>query len=353
MSITQQPFGVTPDGAAVERYLLRNSGGLEAAIITYGGVLTELRVPDRSGALADVVLGYDTLEPYLDESSSFPFFGALIGRYANRIAGGRFELEGVTYQLARNNGPNHLHGGPHGFHRALWSARDVSDADGPSLELSYLSPDGDEGYPGNLTVTVRYTLTERNELRIEYQATTDRATVINLTNHSYFNLAGQGDILGHELELAAARFLPIDATLIPEGELRLVEGTPMDFRSARPVGSQISADDEQIRRGQGYDHAWVFDHPTQALQPVARLVDPGSGRVMELLTTQPSVQFYSGSQMDGSVIGKGGQRYPRFGGLCLETQHLPDSPNQPQFPSTVLRPGQRYHQTTIYRFTTR
>lgn len=353
MPITQESFGVSAEGAAVTRYTLRNSSGLEAAIITYGGVLTALRVPDRSGALADVVLGYETLEPYEDRGTSFPYFGALVGRYANRIAGGRFELDGVSYQLARNNGPNHLHGGPRGFHHVVWSARDVSAGDGPSLELTYLSPDGEEGYPGNLTVTVSYTLSERNELRIDYQATTDRATVINLTNHSYFNLAGHGDILSHELELNAAHFLPIDATLIPQGELCPVAGTPMDFRAPTPVGRHIAADDEQIRHGQGYDHTWVFDKPADTLERVGQLYDPGSGRAMELLTTQPSVQLYSGSQLDGSLTGKGGRRYERFAGLCLETQHLPDSPNQPQFPSTVLRPDQRYRQTTIYRFATR
>lgn len=353
MPITREPFGVTTQGAAVERYTLTNGSGLEATIITYGGVLTALRVPDRSGALADVVLGYDTLAPYEDQAPSFPYFGALVGRYANRIAGGRFELDGVSYQLARNNGPNHLHGGPHGFHHVVWSAREVAAADGPSLELTYLSPDGEEGYPGNLTVTATYTLSERNELRIDYQATTDRATVINLTNHSYFNLAGQGDILSHELELHASHFLPIDATLIPHGELRPVEDTPMDFRTPTPVGAQIKADDEQIRRGQGYDHTWVFDKPTEVLERVGQLYDPSSGRVMELLTTQPSVQLYSGSQLDGSLTGKRGQRYDRFAGLCLETQHLPDSPNQPQFPTTVLRPGQHYRQTSIYRFGTR
>jgi aldose 1-epimerase len=349
MPITHGPFGVTPDGVAIERYTLMNANGLEATIITYGGILTALRVPDRNGAL-DVVHGFTTLAPYLDEH---PYFGALVGRYANRIAGGGFELEGRRYELARNNGQNHLHGGPHGFHRAVWSAQERPSPDGPSLLLSYVSQDGEEGYPGALTVSVSYTLTERDGLRIDYSATTDRATIVNLTNHSYFNLAGRGTILNHQLELLASRFLPVDATLIPLGQLLPVAGTPMDFTTPHAVGARIAADDEQIARAQGYDHTWVLDKPDDQLARAARLYDPSSGRVMELSTTQPGVQFYTGNLLDGSQIGKRGEPYIRHSGLCLETQHFPDSPNQPQFPSTVLRPGETYRQTTLFQFSVR
>jgi aldose 1-epimerase len=333
--------------ATVERYTLSNARGLEADILTYGGALAALRAPDRSGALGDVVLGFDTLEPYLGDQ---PYLGALIGRYGNRIARGRFELNGKTYSLACNNGPNHLHGGPAGFHRKVWAARERASADGAALELAYLSRDGEEGYPGNLAVTVVYTLTDRDELRIDYAATTDRDTVLNLTNHTYFNLSGGSNILDHELELAASRFLPIDDTLIPLGELRPVRGTPMDFTARTPIGVRIDADDEQIRRGLGYDHTWVLDKAAGELGLAARVYAPSTGRAMEVFTTQPGVQFYSGNFLDGSLVGRGGRRYARRSGLCLETQHFPDSPNQPQFPSTVLRPGETYRQTTIYRF---
>lgn len=345
MTQKQEMFGLTRDGSTIDRYTLVNANGLSAAIITYGGTLTSLRVPDRSGVLSDVVLGFDTLAPYLDEH---PYFGSLIGRYGNRIAGGRFELNGATCTLACNDGPNHLHGGPGGFHRRIWKAKPSTDRQ--SLELSYLSRDGEEGYPGNLAVTVVYTLTNQDELRIDYTATTDQETVINLTNHAYFNLAGAGDILSHELELAASHFLPIDRTLIPLGELRPVRNTPLDFTTATAIGARIAAADEQIRHAQGYDHTWVLDKPAGTLGFAARLYDPGSGRVMEVHTTEPGIQFYAGNLLDGSLIGKADQRYAKHGGLCLEAQHYPDSPNQPQFPSTVLRPGATYRQTTSYRF---
>jgi aldose 1-epimerase len=321
---------------------------MEAQILTYGGTLLALRVPDQNGVLDDVVLGFETLAPYLSEQ---PYIGALIGRYANRIAGGRFELNGVTYTLAHNDGPNHVHGGPSGFHRKIWNAQEhASDAE-PSLELRYLSRDGDEGYPGNLAVTVTYTLTDRNELRIRYTATTDADTVVNLTNHAYLNLAGAGNILDHELQIFASQFIPIDATSIPLGDVRSVHGTPMDFTAPARIGRRIAADDEQLRHGQGYDHTWVLDKEDGVLALAARVYEPSTGRVLEVFTTEPGVQFYSGNMLDGSLIGKDGQRYVQHSGLCLETQHFPDSPNQPQFPSTVLRPGQVYHQTTIYRFT--
>jgi aldose 1-epimerase len=347
MPLSRDSSGVTSDGVAIDLYRLVNSNGLQADIMTWGGTLVGLRMPDRNGVMADVVLGFDLLEPYLGEH---PYFGNLIGRFANRIADGRFELNGITYTLARNNGRNHLHGGPEGFHRRVWQAREVDSPEGAGLELRYVSSDGEEGYPGILTATVTYTLTEQDELRIQYLATTDRDTIVNLTNHAYFNLAGSGNILGHELELAASRFLPIDETSIPIGEPREVRGTPMDFLTPTLIGARIAADDKQIRNGQGYDHNWVLDEEEGALGLAARLRDPSSGRVMEVLTTQPGVQFYSGNLLDGSLTGKGGQRYDQYSGLCLETQHFPDSPNQPHFPSTVLRPGEIYDHTTLLRF---
>lgn len=346
MPITQHPFGTTHNGIPIERFILRNAGGMEAAIMTYGGIITALRVPDRRGAPANVVLGFDTLTPYLGEH---PYFGALIGRYGNRIARGRFELDGVPYELARNNGPNHLHGGPHGFHQVVWQARPRL-TEPPSVELSYESAAGEEGYPGTLSVTVVYTLSDNNALQIDYTATTDQPTVINLTNHSYFNLAGSGDVLKHHLQINAARFVPIDATLIPLGELRFVRNTPFDFTTPTPIGATIEADDEQIGFGEGFDHTWVLDHPAGTLGHAATVYEPNSGRAMEVHTTQPGVQFYSGNQLDGSLIGPDGTAYTRRSGLCLETQHFPDSPNQPRFPSTVLRPGETYRQQTIYRF---
>jgi aldose 1-epimerase len=349
MPISRQAFGRTSDGTPIERYTLTNANGLEAAIMTYGGTLTALRVPDRAGEFGDIVLGFDTLEPYL---ADHPFFGALVGRFCNRIAGAQFTLNGTTYSLARNDGPNHLHGGPHGFHRAIWRASERPSDEGPSLALHYLSRDGEEGYPGNLSVDVVYTLTDQNALRIDYSATTDRDTVINLTHHAYFNLTG-GDILSHELVLDGTRFLPIDETLIPIGELRSVQDTPMDFTTSTPIGERIASDDEQVRRGQGYDHTWVLDKPADALGHAARVYAPGSGRVLDVFTTEPGVQFYSGNMLDGSHTGKGGTIYTRNSGLCLETQHFPDSPNQPQFPSTVLHPGETYRQSTIFQFSVR
>ncbi|HWQ14398.1 MAG TPA: aldose epimerase family protein [Roseiflexaceae bacterium] len=350
MPMTRQIFGRTPEGVEIERYTLTNASGLAAEIMTLGATWMVLRTPDRAGRPGDVLLGFDTLEGYL---AGHPYFGSVVGRYGNRIARGRFTLDGVTYQLPINNGPNHLHGGPQGFHTRVWAARPLDSAGEPALELRYLSRDGEEGYPGNLTATVVYTLTGQNELRIDYHATTDRPTVVNLTNHAYFNLAGGGDVLGHVLELAASRFIPVDATSIPLGELRPVAGTPMDFTAPTAIGARIGADDEQLRLAGGYDHTWVFDRPAGATGVVGRLYEPGSGRLVELETTQPGVQFYSGNYLDGTISGKGGQVYGHRAGLCLETQHFPDSPNQPQFPSTVLRPGETYRQTTVYRFGTK
>jgi aldose 1-epimerase len=345
MTITQRPVGATREGVAVERFTLRGDGGVEADILSYGGTLAALRAPDAAGRVGDVVLGFDSLGPYLGAQ---PYLGALVGRYANRIAGGRFSLGGREHTLARNNGPNHLHGGPGGFHRRVWGAEPLGGGAHPALRLRYLSRDGEEGYPGNLEVTVTYTLAG-DELQIDYTATTDRETVVNLTNHAYFNLAGGGDILGHLLEIPATRFTPVGPTLIPTGELRPVAGTPLDFRAPTMIGARIGADDEQLRNAGGYDHNWALDKSPGELGLAARATDPASGRALEVLTTEPGVQFYAGNMIEGDLAGRGGERYARHSGLCLEAQHFPDSPNQPGFPSTALRPGETYRQTTIYR----
>ena len=345
----KQAFGTTADGQPVDLYTLTNKNGVEASIITYGGIVTSLKTPDRNGKLEDVVLGFDDLAGYLKTN---PYLGALIGRYGNRIGNAKFKLDGVEYKLAANNGPNALHGGLKGFDKVLWKARDASDGQSPRLELSYLSKDGEEGYPGNLSATVVYTLTDANELRIDYTATTDKDTVVNLTNHSYFNLGGPSaaDILGHELTLYADRFTPVDATLIPTGELRSVADTPLDFRQPVAIGARISQADEQLKFGGGYDHNFVLNSGGGALAPAAKVYEPKTGRVLEVLTTEPGIQFYSGNFLDGTLTGKGGKVIAFRSGLCLETQHFPDSPNKPQFPSTVLKPGEKYQSTTVYRF---
>lgn len=351
MSVTRRVFGATEDGTTVELYTLTNRRGLEAGVMTYGGTLVSLRVPDHAGALADITLGFASLAPYL---AGHPYFGALVGRYANRIAGGAFRLGGVTYTLARNNGPNHLHGGLRGFDKVIWRAQPRAEPGAAGVELRYVSRDGEEGYPGTLAATVVYTLTEADELRLDYTATTDRETVVNLSNHTYFNLAGGGDIRGHEVRLFAGRFLPVDESLIPTGELRPVRGTPMDFTAPTVVGERLGAGDEQMRLARGgYDHCWVLDSGGGALARAARVEEPASGRVLEVATTQPAVQFYTGNFLDGSITGRHGRAYAKHAGFCLETQHFPDSPNQPAFPSTLLRPGETYRQTTIFRFGTR
>jgi aldose 1-epimerase len=347
--VTSQPFGKMPDGTAVEIFTL-SDGQYEARITNYGGVLVSLKAPDRNGKSADTVLGFDDLNGYVTNfnSPSVAFFGAIIGRYANRIAHGSFTLDGKKYSLPLNNGENTLHGGPHGFNNVVWKAKPIPNG----VELTYLSKDGEAGYPGNLSAVVRYTLIKGN-LRIEYSATTDKDTVVNLTNHSYFNLAGQGDILNHQLTLHASRFTPVDAGLIPTGELKSVEGTPFDFRKATTIGARINADDEQLHRGRGYDHNWVLDSGGRKLAEAAEIYDPGSGRVLKVLTDQPGIQFYSGNFLDGSIKGKGGKPDELHAALCLETQHFPDSPNHPDFPTTELKPGERYHTVTIYSFSTR
>jgi aldose 1-epimerase len=350
MSLSEQVFGTTPDGAPVQLYALATPGGIEARVITYGATLASLRAPDRAGRLGEVTLGFDTLEGYL---ATHPFFGSVVGRYGNRIAQGTFQLGGATYTLACNDGPNHLHGGVKGFDKVLWQGRVLSTSDEPSVELTYLSPDGEEGYPGNLSVTVTYTLSG-SELRIDYRATTDRETVVNLTNHAYFNLIGAGPVYDHELELFAERFLPVGANLIPTGERRPVRGTPMDFTVPTRIGARIHAEDEQLRfTNGGYDHTWVLADAGGTYRLAARVYEPSSGRAMEVMTTQPGVQFYSGNFLDGTLAGRGGVRYEKHAGFCLETQHFPDSPNQPAFPSTVLRPGETYRHTTALRFSAR
>lgn len=346
--IVQSPYGKTKDNQEVEQYVLTNANGMQATIITYGGIVTKWTARDRAGQLGDVVLGFDTLEEYL---AGHPFFGCIVGRYGNRIAKGAFTLDGRKYTLAKNNGENHLHGGVKGFDKAVWKVTEwtTKGADGPSLKLTHTSKDGDEGYPGNLAVTVTYTLTNKNELRIDYFAKTDKATPVNLTNHSYFNLAGQGDVLKHEVEINADRFTPVDATLIPTGELREVAGTPLDFRKSTAVGARINGDDEQIKFGKGYDHNFVLNRKGKELSLAARVHEPSSGRVLEVFTTEPGVQFYTGNFLDGKNKGKGGKVYGHRSGFCLETQHFPDSPNQKKFPSTILKPSEEYRTTTVYK----
>jgi aldose 1-epimerase len=347
--VTSQPFGKMPDGTAVEIFTL-SDGPYEARITNYGGVVVSLKAPDRNGKSADVVLGFDDLNGYVANFNgpSTAFFGAVIGRYGNRIGHGSFTLDGKKYSLPLNNGENTLHGGPHGFNNVVWKAKPITNG----VELTYLSKDGEAGYPGNLSAVVRYTLV-KGDLRIDYSATTDKDTVVNLTNHSYFNLAGQGDILSHQLTLHASRVTPVDAGLIPTGELKSVEGTPFDFRKATAIGARINADDEQLHRGRGYDHNWVLDSGGGKLTEAAELYDAGSGRVLKVLTDQPGIQFYSGNFLDGSIKGKGGKPDELHAALCLETQHFPDSPNHPDFPTTELKAGARYHTVTVYSFSTR
>ena len=344
-----QPFGKTTDGRPIDRYTLRNANGLEADVITWGAIVTRLLVPDQTGKPGDVVLGFDTLDGYLKQH---PYFGAIVGRYGNRIAKGRFTLNGKTYTLATNNGPNSLHGGLKGFDKQVWTARPVSSPDGDAVELTYISKDGEEGYPGTLTAKVTYTLTRENGLRIDYDLTTDQDTVANVTNHSYFNLAGQGngDILSHEIMIDADRFTPVDDTLIPTGELRPAAGTPFDFRTPTAIGARITSGDEQIKFGKGYDHNFVLNGSSGTLRQVVRVTEKTSGRTMEVHTTEPGVQFYTGNFLDGSLTGKAGKVYKLRYGFCLETQHFPNSPNTPSFPSTVIKAGEHYRSRTEYRF---
>jgi aldose 1-epimerase len=342
-NITKQAFGHTADGTSVDLYTL-GDGKVEARITNYGGIIVSLRTPNRDGKLDDIVLGYDSLDKYIAKTA---YFGAIIGRYANRLAHGSFQLNGKTYSIPKNDGDNTLHGGIRGFDKVVWTAREIKDG----IELTYVSKDGEEGFPGTLTTTVRYTL-EGGALRIEYSATTDKDTVLNLTNHSYFNLAGQGDgdVLRHVVRINASKITPVDANLIPTGELMSVEGTPFDFRTPHTIGERIDTNNEQLRLGMGYDHNFVLDHGEGELAEAAEVYEPTTGRILKVLTTQPGVQFYTGNHLDGSITGKQGRVYkPRFA-FCLETQHYPDSPNHANFPSTELKPGEKFHSVTVFQF---
>jgi len=347
--IEKKPFGRTDAGEAF-LFTLSREGAPTVAITNQGGFIVSILAKDRAGRTADVALGYQGFDGY---AKGKDFLGCLVGRYANRIARGEFTLDRKKHALARNNGPNALHGGPTGFHSRLWTPRVVSGADGEALELTYVSRDGEEGYPGTLTAKVVYSLREDGGLVIDYTATTDAPTIVNLTNHAYFNLAGEGEgtILGHELQLESDSFTPVDPTLIPTGEMKAVAGTPFDFRKATAIGARIDAADEQVKRGGGYDHNFVLRGKAGELRLVARVVEPKSGRALEVLTTEPGIQFYSGNFLDGSITGKSGKPYVKRGGFCLEAQHYPDSPNRPEWPPVVLRPGQTYRQTTVYRVT--
>ena len=349
-TVTRAPFGTAPDGKAVELFTLTGSTGIEVRVMTYGGVIVSLRAPDRTGVLDDIVLGYDSLAGYVRNS---PYFGAIVGRYGNRIAKGRFTLDGESYKLAANNGPNALHGGLRGFDKVVWGAEPITQGNVVGVKLTYTSADGEEGYPGTLQASVFYTLSG-NDLSVEYQATTDKATPVNLTQHTYFNLAGAGksDILGHVLRINADHYTPVDSTLIPTGEIAPVAGTPFDFRTETAIGARIDRQDPQLKNGGGYDHNFVLNGTGGETPPLAaHVIDPVTGRVLHVFTTEPGVQFYTGNFLDGKIVGKGGRTYLRRYGFCLETQHFPDSPHHANFPSTILRPGAQYRSSTVFRFT--
>jgi aldose 1-epimerase len=350
-TLKKRLYGNTKNGVPVYAYTLTNPSGIQVQVITYGGIVTSVSVPDRTGVMANVALGFDTL---LDYETHNPYFGCIAGRYANRIARGRFSIDGTTYQLAINDGPNHLHGGKVGFDKKVWDVvREISGPSEEGIELHYLSPDGEENFPGALDISLSYILTSQNELRIEYHATTDAPTVVNLTNHSLWNLAGEGSgtIYNHVIQLIADRYTPVDATAIPFGELAKVEGTPFDFRLPRVIGDEIRSNHQQVVFGKGYDHNWVINRPdAQSLVKACELIDPDSGRCMEVWTTEPGIQFYTGNFLEGSNYGPSQRAYRQSDGLALETQHYPDSPNQPAFPTTLLRPGEVYQSTTTYKF---
>ena len=348
MRFSQEQFGTTPEGARAELFSLSNDRGMEVKITNYGGIITAIKVADRDGKVDGVVLGHDALEGYLNNSR---YFGALIGRYANRIARGRFRLNGAAYSLSQNNGANHLHGGFKGFDKVIWEAGEAAVSDGAALRLSYLSRDREEGYPGNLRVSVTYILTKESELRIEYFAVTDKATIVNLTNHSYFNLAGDGTVLRHEVMLNSDQFTPVGKELIPTGELRSVTDTPMDFTHFTPIGARINQEYDQLILAGGYDHNFVLrEAGGDALTRAATVYERTTGRILDVFTKQPGMQFYSGNFLDGSIVGEGGRVFVKHAGCCFEPQHFPDSPNHPSFPSTVLKPGEQYEQTTVFRF---
>ena len=352
MDLKKQSWGKTADGRPVDLYVLTNDNGFEVKVTTFGGAVVSVMAPDRQGKMADVILGYDTAAGYENDKA---YLGTAIGRYGNRIGGAQFSLSGKPYKLAKNDGQNSLHGGVKGFNKALWEAEEVRTKDAVGVRLTYLSKDGEEGYPGNLSATITYTVTNANELRMHYQATTDKATVVNLTNHAYFNLLGDaaGDILGHELHINSDKFLPVDKGLIPTGELRSVKGTPLDFMTPAVVGARISDKSEQMVLGGGYDHCWVLNRSGQGMSLAARVYEPKTGRVMEVTTTEPAIQFYTGNFLDGTIKGKKGIVYKKRMAFCLETEHFPDSPNKPSFPTTVLKPGETYLTTTVYKFLTK
>jgi aldose 1-epimerase len=349
--VEKAPYAKMADGSPVDMFTLTNAKGMQARIITYGGTVVSLTAPDKTGKYADIVLAPDSLQGYQSQTA---YLGALIGRYGNRIGNAGFTLEGKKYKLPANDGKNTLHGGPQGFDKRLWKAAETQSAEGPALELTYVSQDGEMGFPGTLNTRVVYTLTDNNELKIDYTATTDKPTVVNLTNHSYFNLAGEanGDILNHQVTINASRFTPVDAGLIPTGELKAVKGTPFDFTTPHAIGERIEQNDQQLKYGKGYDHNWVLDRSGDGLSKAAEVYEAGSGRVMEVLTTEPGLQFYTGNFLDGTIKGKT-RAYPHRAAFCMETQHYPDSPNKPKFPSTELKPGETYHTTTVYRFSAR
>ena len=354
LTIGQAPFGTLPNGQAVDIFTLRNKNGMEVKITNYGGVITHLYVPDKNGKMADVVLGFDSLAPYLQ---GHPYFGAIVGRYGNRIAKGQFAIDGQVYKLATNNGPNHLHGGLKGFDKHLWRAETRKEKNAVTLSLYRVSLDGEEGYPGELPAEVEYTLNNSNELRMYYAARTNKPTHVNLTNHAYFNLSGDANntILAHELQINANQFIPVDETLTPTGEIASLDDSPLDFRTAKPIGRDINVENRQLKYGGGYDHCWVLDRDRDNPKPqlAATAFDPSTGRVLEVLTTEPGIQCYTGNFLDGTLVGKGGTAYQFRTGFCLETEHYPDSPNQPNFPSTLLKPEEVYRTTTVYRFSVR
>jgi aldose 1-epimerase len=348
LSISKKLFGTAPEGA-VDLYTLSNANQMSVEILTFGGIIKAIYCPDKNGKIENVILGFNTLKPYLE---THPYFGAIVGRYGNRIANGKFNIDGTEYNLATNNSPNHLHGGLKGFDKVIWQAREFKDNEKIGLELSYLSKDMEEGYPGNLNVKVTYSLNNQNELSIDYEAVTDKKTICNLTNHSYFNLAGEGkgNILNHQLVIHADSITPVNEHLIPTGEPMAVQGTPFDFRSGKKMGEEIDSNNEQIKYGGGFDHNFILKGNSESLPIIAKVSEPESGREMEILTTEPGVQFYTGNFLDGTLIGSGNQPYQKRAGFCLETQHYPDSPNQPNFPSTILEVGETYKTTTVYRF---
>jgi len=347
--ITQDPFGASPDGEPIDLVTLRNANGVEVRIMSWGATVVSLRTPDRDGNADDIVLGFDSAEPYFTRS---PYFGSTIGRYANRIGGARFSIGAEAYALTANDGANHLHGGTRGWDKVVWRAEPFHNTDGVGVVYRHTSPDGDQGYPGTVEAAVTYWLRPDNSLAIDYHATTDKPTVVNMSHHGYFNLGGSSadDILGHELTIPADRYTPVDAGLIPTGELAPVEGTPFDFRTATAIGARIAADHPQLAAGRGYDHNWVIGRVSPEPALVARVVEPTTGRVLEVESTEPGLQFYSGNFLDGTIAGKGGRAYGHRSGFCLEPQHYPDSPNQPSFPSPELRPGEEYRSRTVLRF---